>query len=39
MLVSESFLLLVLALVQADANGSDEREVDIRRNRNKVLHM
>lgn len=35
--VIESLLLLVLALVQADANGRDECEVDVGRNRNKVL--
>jgi hypothetical protein len=32
-------LLLILPLIQADANGRNECEVDIRRNLNEVLHI
>ena len=34
---SQSLLLLVLALVQANADSSNEREVDVRRDCHKVL--
>jgi len=37
--VLTNLLLLILALVQADADGCDEREVDVWRDRNKVLQL